>query len=112
MLDVFFITISHCAWRHVISFSTTGEKETEAKKTPLNHRRVSVSSVQARSFWHLIAQCSPDSIMFEPLLLANPDTNTLRSQRSRASTMTHDGLTCAGCRIPWWVGDVDCVLLS
>ena len=27
--------------------------------------------------------------MFEPLLLANPDTNTLRPQRSRASTMAH-----------------------
>jgi hypothetical protein len=31
MLDVFFITIGHCAWRHFISFSN-GEKETEAKK--------------------------------------------------------------------------------
>jgi hypothetical protein len=70
-------------------FPHTGEKETEAKKTPLNNRRVSVPSVQARSFWHLIAWCSPDSRMFEPLLLANPDTNTLRPQRSRARTPDH-----------------------
>jgi hypothetical protein len=54
MLDVFFITVSHCAWRHVISFST-GEKETKQRKrlstiAPLNHRQVSVPSVQASVF--------------------------------------------------------------
>ena len=48
-LAVFFITISHCPWRDFISFST-GEKETEAKKTPLNNRQVSVPSVQASVF--------------------------------------------------------------
>jgi hypothetical protein len=31
----FFSTFSHCPWRDFISFSD-GEKETEAKKTPLN----------------------------------------------------------------------------
>jgi hypothetical protein len=34
-LVILFIAISHCAWRHFISFSN-GEKETEAKKTPFN----------------------------------------------------------------------------
>ena len=84
----FFITISHCAWRHVISLCPKRQRN-EAKKALSNHRQVSVPSVQARSFWHLIARCSPDSPMFETLLLANPDTNTLRPQRSRASTMAH-----------------------
>jgi hypothetical protein len=49
MLVILFITISHCPWRDIISFST-GEKETEAKKTPLNNRQVSVPSVQASVF--------------------------------------------------------------
>jgi hypothetical protein len=35
VLADFFITVSHCPWRDFISFSD-GEKETEAKKTPLN----------------------------------------------------------------------------
>jgi hypothetical protein len=34
LIDLF-STISHCPWRDFISFSD-GEKETEAKKTPLN----------------------------------------------------------------------------
>jgi hypothetical protein len=49
MLVILFITISHCPWWDFISFST-GEKETEAKKTPLNNRQVSVPSVQASVF--------------------------------------------------------------
>src|ERR1700692_2102462 len=69
------------------SFLCPKRQRNEAKKALSNQGRVSVPSVQARSFWHLIARCSPDSPMFEPLLLANPDTNTLRPQRSRASTM-------------------------
>jgi hypothetical protein len=77
VLAVLFITICHCAWRRFISFSD-GEKETEAKKPSANNRQVSVPSAQATSFWHLIARCSPDLRMFETLLLANPDTNTLR----------------------------------
>ncbi|QIE28088.1 hypothetical protein SBC2_61640 (plasmid) [Caballeronia sp. SBC2] len=36
------------------------------------------------------ARCSPEPRMCETLLLANPDTNTLRPQRSRASTI-HPG---------------------
>ena len=32
------------------------------------------------------ARCSPELRMFEPLLLANPDSKTLRPVRSRAST--------------------------
>jgi hypothetical protein len=35
LLADFFSTFSHCPWRDFISFSD-GEKETEAKKTPLN----------------------------------------------------------------------------
>jgi hypothetical protein len=50
MLAVFFITISHCAWRHFISFSNDGEKEAEAKKTPPNNQQVSVPSVRAPVF--------------------------------------------------------------
>ena len=33
------------------------------------------------------ARCSPEPRMFEPLLLANPDIDTLRHQCSRASTI-------------------------
>src|ERR1700694_59245 len=75
----------------------------EAKKTPPNNRLVSVPSVQAKSFWHLIARCSPDSPMFEPLLLAKPDTNTLRPQRSRASTAPHGPLRPDVCSLPHFV---------
>ena len=52
MLAVLFITISHCPWRDFISWSF-GDKETEAKKTPFHHRRLSVPSVQFHCRWHV-----------------------------------------------------------
>src|ERR1700692_2742140 len=72
------------------SFLCPKRQRNEAKKALSNNRQVSVPSVQAKSFWHLIARCSPDLRMFEPLLLANPDTNTLRPQRSRARTVSRE----------------------
>ena len=51
VLTYFFSTFSHCAWRHFISFSN-GEKETEAKKTPLHQWLLSVPSVQFRTVWY------------------------------------------------------------
>ena len=72
------------------SFLCPKRQRNEAKKALSNQGRVSVPSVQAKSFWHLIARCSQDLRMFEPLLLANPDTNTLRPVRSRASTIAKE----------------------
>ena len=42
------------------SFLCPKRQRNEAKKALSNHRLVSVPSVQAKSFWHLIARCSPD----------------------------------------------------
>jgi hypothetical protein len=47
---------------------------------------LSVHSVQFQFMGAPKARCSPEPRMCEPLLLANPDTNTLRPVRSRAST--------------------------
>jgi hypothetical protein len=47
----FFSTVSHCPWRDFISFSD-GEKETEAKKTPLNRKLLGVQSVQFPTVWY------------------------------------------------------------
>jgi hypothetical protein len=67
MLAIFFIAISHCAWRHFISWSF-GDKETkQRKRLPTEGELVSLA-------------CSPERRMFEPLLLANPDIPTLRHQ--------------------------------
>ena len=43
-LDVFFITISHCSWRHVISWSLATKKR--SKENAFNHATLSVHSVQ------------------------------------------------------------------
>jgi hypothetical protein len=83
-LDVFFITISHCAWRHVISLSKATKKR--SKENAFNHATLSVHSVQFSFIGAPKARCSPEPPMCETLLLANPDTNTLRPVRSRAST--------------------------
>src|SRR6201747_400038 len=81
----FFITVSHCAWRHVISLSKATKKR--SKENAFNHATLSVHSVQFPFIGAPKARCSPEPRMCEPLLLANPDTNTLRPVRSRASTI-------------------------
>jgi hypothetical protein len=83
-LDVFFITVSHCAWRHVISLSKATKKR--SKENAFNHATLSVHSVRFLFIGAPKARCSPERRMCETLLLANPDTNTLRPVRSRAST--------------------------
>ena len=84
VLDVFFITISHCAWRRVISLSKATKKR--SKESAFNSTTLSVHSVQFSFMGAPKARCSPELRMFEPLLLANPDSKTLRPVRSRAST--------------------------
>ena len=83
--DFLFVTISHCAWRHVISLSKATKKR--SKENAFNHATLSVHSVQFPFIGAPKARCSPEPRMFEPLLLANPDIDTLRHQCSRASTI-------------------------
>ena len=80
----FFITISHCAWRRVISLSKATKKR--SKENAFNHATLSVHSVQFLFIGAPKARCSPERRMCETLLLANPDIDTLRHQCSRAST--------------------------
>jgi len=84
-LAYFFSTISHCAWRRVISWSLATKKR--SKENAFNHATLSVHSVQFLFMGAPKARCSPERRMFEPLLLANPDIDTLRHQCSRASTI-------------------------
>ena len=84
--DFLFITISHCAWRHVISLSKATKKR--SKENAFNHTTLSVHSVQFSFIGAPKARCSPEPRMCETLLLANPDIDTLRHQCSRASTNT------------------------
>src|ERR1700675_3289671 len=88
MLAVFFITISHCAWRHFISLSN-GDKETkQRKRLPTTGELVSLAC-RLGVFGTKVARCSPERRTLEPLLLANPDIPTLRHQCSRASSNRH-----------------------
>ena len=80
----FFITVSHCAWRHVISWSLATKKR--SKENAFNHATLSVHSVQFPFIGAPKARCSPELRMGEPVLLANADIDTLRHQCSRAST--------------------------
>ena len=82
--DFLFITVSHCAWRHVISWSLATKKR--SKENAFNHATLSVHSVQFLFIGAPKARCSPERRMCETLLLANPDIDTLRHQCSRAST--------------------------
>ena len=84
-LAYFFSTVSHCAWRRVISWSLATKKR--SKENAFNHATLSVHSVQFPFIGAPKARCSPEPRMFEPLLLANPDIDTLRHQCSRASTI-------------------------
>jgi hypothetical protein len=84
MLAKFFITISHCAWRHFISLSD-GDKETKQRKR-LSTICIRCPSVQTTAFGSRVERCSLEPRFVEPLLLANPDIPTLRHQCSRASS--------------------------
>ena len=84
----FFITISHCAWRHVISLSKATKKR--SKESAFNHATLSVHSVQFSFIGAPKARCSPERRMCETLILANPDIDTLRHQCSRASTIAKE----------------------
>jgi len=82
--DFLFITVSHCAWQHVISLSKATKKR--SKENAFNRTTLSVHSVQFLFIGAPKARCSPERRMCETLLLANPDIDTLRHQCSRAST--------------------------
>ena len=69
------------------SFLCPKRQRNEAKKTLSNHATLSVHSVQFLFIGAPKARCSPERRMCEPLLLANPDSKTLRPVRSRASTL-------------------------
>jgi len=84
----FFIAVSHCAWRRVISLSKATKKR--SKENAFNRSTLSVHSVQFLFIGAPKARCSQERRMVEPLLLANPDTNTLRPVRSRASTIAKE----------------------
>src|SRR5471032_2515736 len=63
----FFITISHCAWRHVISLSKATKKR--SKESAFNHATLSVHSVQFPFIGAPKARCSPERRMCETLFL-------------------------------------------
>ena len=101
-LAIFFITFSHCAWRHVISLSKATKKR--SKESAFNHPTLSVHSVQFLFMGAPKARCSPERRMCETLLLANPDTNTLRPVRSRASTLAKKTRTASHVCTAWFFG--------
>jgi hypothetical protein len=61
-----------------------------SKENAFNHATLGVHSVQFSFIGAPKARCSPEPRMCEPLLLANPDMNTLRPVRSRASTSARE----------------------
>jgi hypothetical protein len=63
----FFITVSHCAWQHVISWSLATKKR--SKENAFNHATLSVHSVQFPFIGAPKARCSPERRMCETLLL-------------------------------------------
>ena len=67
-------------------FFVQSDKETKQRKR-FHRSTLSVHSVQFHFMGAPKARCSPELKMFEPLLLANPDSKTLRPVRSRASTL-------------------------
>src|SRR5476649_2615720 len=66
-LDFLFITVSHCAWQHVISLSKATKKR--SKENAFNHATLSVHSVQFPFIGAPKARCSPERRMCETLLL-------------------------------------------
>ena len=67
VLADFFITISHCAWRRVISLSKATKKR--SKESAFNSSTLSVHSVQFSFIGAPKARCSPEPRMCEPLFL-------------------------------------------
>src|SRR5476651_1613752 len=65
--DFLFITISHCAWRHVISLSKATKKR--SKENAFNHATLSVHSVQFLFMGAPKARCSQEPRMCETLFL-------------------------------------------
>ena len=88
ILAKFFITISHCAWRHFISLSNTTATKKRSKENAFPQSILSVPSVQTTAFGSRVERCSLELRMFETLLLANPYIPTLRHQCSRASSVS------------------------
>ena len=93
------------AARHFLVLS---DKETKQRKR-FNRTTLSVHSVQFLFIGAPKARCSPERRMFETLLLANPDIDTLRHRCSRASTSCQE--TCSASRIfaasfPGWLAVV------
>ena len=84
-LAYFFSTISHCAWRRVISWSLATKKRSKENAFKPRYPKCPQRAVPIHRCPK--ARCSPEPRMFEPLLLANPDIDTLRHQCSRASTI-------------------------
>src|SRR5471032_3331475 len=66
-LAYFFITISHCAWQPVISWSLATKKR--SKENAFNHATLSVHSVQFLFIGAPKARCSPEPRMCETLFL-------------------------------------------
>src|ERR1700709_2961637 len=81
-MTVYTKLITPPAARH---FFVQSDKETKQRKR-FHRSTLSVHSVQFPFMGAPKARCSQEPRMFETLLLANPDTNTLRPVRSRAST--------------------------
>ena len=67
-------------------FFVQSDKETKQRKR-FHRSTLSVHSVQFSFMGAPKARCSQEHRMFEPLLLANTDSKTLRPVRSRASTL-------------------------
>jgi hypothetical protein len=85
MLPKFFITISHCAWRHFISLSN-GDKETKQRKR-LPTICFKCPQRADHCFWFPRRTVLAKPPTLETLLLANPYIPTLRHQCSRARSM-------------------------
>src|SRR5471032_2549604 len=85
MLAVFFITISHCAWRHFISLSN-GDKETKQRKR-LSTICFKCPQRADHCFWFPRSTVLAKPRTLETLLLANSYIPTLRHQCSRASSV-------------------------
>ena len=77
-------------------FFVQSDKETKQRKR-FNRSTLSVHSVQFPFIGAPKARCSPELRMCETLLLANPDTNTLRPVRSRASTLAKEPAPLYAC---------------
>src|SRR5476651_2652562 len=88
ILAKFFITISHCAWRHFISLSN-GDKETKQRKR-LPTICIKCPQRADHCFWFPRSTVLAKPRTLETLLLANPYIPTLRHQCSRASSRSRE----------------------